>query len=717
MNSMISIYRLAALALCGVAVAACDSIKDVRESPTYAIPKTKASLSGQITGVGVGTTRPMEVKIVVTGDQPYENDEDDESDDGTVIDGNSRTTYYSLRGVNALNFGSVDVGASYTITVTRQPFGRTCTPTNKASGTVTGPITDIQIECVRDSTPLYSVIASIDPALAAAPPQGFSVSLTTEEGVEVIQPAPGQTSITFDLPVFYPAANPPPFAYTVRATTTEGGTTNNCLVTNGSGSLGSGSGDITDVTVNSCGFTVAAVASYSAPPDAPPGPPPAVGANGITLGLKNRLGAIVAETAPITAFSPTPVAFPGTRLSNAGAVYEVTVTGQPEGQFCIVDNGGQAALVNPGNVTAQVRCRNLPAVGTELTGTYRVVRNPAPVTDDNPRPLATATDRHFMTFFANGTFLYGVHHSGTSVGVEHGFYDYNPGAQTLAFSVYTDSSGFPGTASCATDFQPTTVCSAGGAFGAFGLRPAANPNAGLSGVTFTDGGYTLPFSAIVGPLFVYGPPGTLVATNVFKTPGIPAEPPPVGQEGLPGKPAVGPQLSLTFGPSTWTLVAPVPDSAQTDVDNMDGTWVTEDSKRVWVYDRTTYFGWHAGVNGAPNLQDICYGTEKRLSPLNFDTLYSRRVSSNEAFGFGAVSCNPGGVGNVNVPHAASVPAIVPGFAGAMPGSDLDATVSPSPTYFRVTPGENGAPDTLTVQPTLNDNVRGDPIVFVRNAPN
>jgi hypothetical protein len=53
----------------------------------------------------------------------------------------------------------------------------------------------------------------------------------------------------------------------------------------------------------------------------------------------------------------------------------------------------------------------------------------------------------------------------------------------------------------------------------------------------------------------------------------------------------------------------------------------------------------------------------------------------------------------------------------MPGSNLNATVSPSPTFFQVTPGVGGAPDILTVQSTLNDNPVGEPIVFMRNAVN
>ncbi len=67
----------------------------------------------------------------------------------------------------------------------------------------------------------------------------------------------------------------------------------------------------------------------------------------------------------------------------------MTVTTQPTGQFCEVDGGGIAPLVvlsawvtstannpatQPANITnIAVRCRNLPVVANQLSGTYQVV--------------------------------------------------------------------------------------------------------------------------------------------------------------------------------------------------------------------------------------------------------------------------------------------------------------------------------------------------------
>ncbi len=320
MNSLIRSSRLAVFALCGTALVACDSIKDVRENPTFAIPTEKVALSGSITGLGVGTTRPVELTMAITKDHPYRR-EDDPDNDGV------RTAVFSARGVETLDFGALDVGATYAISVSKQPFGRICTPVAKASGTVVAefdvagnlkPIEGIEIECVRDSTPLYHVVANFA-AIAASLPTGFALTLTTEEGAQTVTPGSRRFQRYLRPAVFYPAANPPAFAYMVTATYQGNGTVNSCAVTNGSGELGTGSGDVTNVTVTGCSFAITATASYSAPPG---GTPAAIGAGGV-LGLKNMSGTVV-STAPLAAGAAVTL---GTGLpSNASALYEVLVT-------------------------------------------------------------------------------------------------------------------------------------------------------------------------------------------------------------------------------------------------------------------------------------------------------------------------------------------------------------------------------------------------------
>src|SRR5690606_29188805 len=52
MKSITGRSSLAAAALCAFALAACDSVKDVRTEPTIAGPTPTAVLQGQVTGLG-----------------------------------------------------------------------------------------------------------------------------------------------------------------------------------------------------------------------------------------------------------------------------------------------------------------------------------------------------------------------------------------------------------------------------------------------------------------------------------------------------------------------------------------------------------------------------------------------------------------------------------------------------------------------------------------
>jgi hypothetical protein len=329
-----------------------------------------------------------------------------------------------------------------------------------------------------------------------------------------------------------------------------------------------------------------------------------------------------------------------------------------------------------------------------------------------------------MTFFANGTFLFGVHHATPTspagaaplAGVEHGFYNYTPGAQTMDFVVLTDSSSGPSFCGFAAG---NPACPTGATFSSnfLTLFPPVAGTSGLSGVS----GYSMPLSFTT---FLYGP-GSVAATNVTKTAAIPGVAPLAGEPSPadPGLPAVGPQLRLTFGATTWTLVQPIsptwewvdttyPGAADEPFwkpDRMEGAWVTEDSLQVWVYNSTSLNGLHAGVNGAPNLQDACFPIELRNSSFGYDRYYAVRSGT---------SCNPGGVGFIDVPSNGSIPALVPGFAGRMPGSLATAVERPSPYYFRVAPGVAlGDPERLTIQGTQNDEPIGAPLTFIRSAAN
>jgi len=679
MNLLNSRTTILAAMLGTAAMAGCDSIKSTDESPTIARPAATVVINGSVTGLSA--TRPIELQIVTTNNGL-----------------NSGTKTVSFRGTEILKFGAVEVGAGYTITIAKNPVGRACTIAN-GSGTATANVDNVSVTCIPDGTPLYSLTANIAPALSAAPPEGFAVTLTTEEGSETISPTMGQTSVTFELPVYYPHGLPT-FNYTVTASNTVGGTTNKCAVTNPTGSLihvdGATETDVTNVTVASCLYTISAVAQYAAPPG---GAPSAMGAGGLQLGLRSQLtGEIVVQAPVINAYGATAVAFPGTFPSNSSALYEVVVQSHPAGQYCIVQGGGMAQLVTAqANVTAQVRCRNVPVEANQLKGVYQLDTPPiqevtgqdVPVGAVLPEPRVQT--RNFIAFFPNGTFIYGTHHATATAGVEHGFYSYNPGASTLGFQVWTDTNGNP------LDFSgaapPTGTTFSGDFLTAF--LPVSR-TAGISG----RAGYTEAFSFTT---FRYGPPGNVTATNVIKT---------AGAAGMPGR------LSMTFGTAsstnlnpTWTLTEPVTTPGQ-----IQGAWTDAENKRVFVYNRTTFYGFHAGVNGAPNLQDACFTI---LDATVAEGYYSRRGGDTGCMG--AITTTAGGdpgdgltnVGTVDVPNATTTNTtapLIPGFAGRLPGAITNSVLSPSPIRFKVVAGN---PDTLTIQNTLNDNPIGAPVVFTR----
>jgi hypothetical protein len=676
MNLMNNSTKLMAAVLCGVALAGCNAVETYDDSPVIPTPSSTVVINGDVSGLSA--TRPIELTIVTTNNGL-----------------NSGSRVVSFRGTNVLRFGAVNVGASYAISITKTPEGRTCTIAN-GSGTAMADVENVTVTCVRSNLPLYTVTAAIAPAISAAPPAGFAVTLTTEEGTETIRPTAGQTSVTFTLPVFYPS-NPPAFNYTVTATNTAGGTTNTCAVTNPTGGLalpptpGAVGANITNVTVSGCLFTITAAANYSAPPGVAAS---AMGAGGLQLGLRNQLtGAIVAQAPLINTYSNTAIAFPGPAstsgawVSNPSALYEVVVQSHPANQFCIVVNGGRAQLVTTAaNVAVLVRCRDVPALtANQLRGAYQL--QPRAVDDAN---VAVATPlvptRNFLTFFPNGTFLYGTHHATATTGVEHGFYNYNPGAATLGFTVWTDTNG--GTA--AATFGPGFTVG----------YPAISWTAGLSGRL----GFEMPFSFTT---FTLVPPGNVTATNVVRTVGsatVPATlsmqfgnfvPPPVA-------PATTPAANVN---NVLTFVEPVNTAGE-----IQGVWTTADSKRVFIYNKTTFYGFHAGVNGAPNLQDACFTIEDASATTSF---YTRRGGDTGCMTTANGTTGTVATGTVDVPNdtASNTTApLIPGFEGRLPGSITNSILSPSPIQYTIT---TGSPNTLTIQNTLNDNPIGAPIVFTR----
>jgi hypothetical protein len=168
----------------------------------------------------------------------------------------------------------------------------------------------------------------------------------------------------------------------------------------------------------------------------------------MTLALRRDATGLDVQAVEVDAFST--VQFTPVR-SSPEAIYELVVKRQPAGQTCIVGSASQyqwgaaVLLLNPadaahGWITSRnVRCRAIPEAGNALRGTYQHATVSA---------TGTSTDRNFLTFFEDGTYLYAVHGTGANAfstsGVEHGFYTYDSAAGTITFNPHADTSGSAG---------------------------------------------------------------------------------------------------------------------------------------------------------------------------------------------------------------------------------------------------------------------------------
>jgi hypothetical protein len=388
--------------------------------------------------------------------------------------------------------------------------------------------------------------------------------------------------------------------------------------------------------------------AYSGTPAQP------IGAGGVTLELRDpRTGekAVVRDPAtgadtmvpPLHISSSTNAAFARQLSSNAAAIYDLVVTAHPAGQTCVVGSSSQLTqgsavlLLNPADTTngfftsKNVRCRGNPAAGAQLRGTYQQSSIVAATG-------ATTSNRNFLTFFEDGTFLYGLHATGANCaancGVEHGFYDYNNVSGSITFTPLTDT---------VTGTNANRLSSNG---------------------------------------------ATAILTNVVKSGNEPR------------------QITASYSAGVnWLLTAPVQVAGQ-----MTGSWVTADKRRVWVYDFSTYAGFHAGVNGLGNAQDACFIID---DPAAVSGFFTRRGN--------ATTCELGRASatslfTLDVPGSATSPRLPEGYVGKWPQSGSNADGRPSsPVLYTILPG---ATDRLTIQNTQLDGTPVDPvIVMFRATPN
>jgi hypothetical protein len=674
--------RILALALAGAVLAGCDSIRDVRDEPSTPLPAQSAVLQGTVSGLS--SKRPVTLtyngtlsgSVGVAAPPPTEANEE-------------------LQGVTPFAFATLPVGTAYNIQVYEQPRGKNCEVISGGTGVLDDDVeTHVVVQCSNVGT-RYSMTVNLHPAFASAP--GAQVVLTTEERIYRINPAPTDTVAVFPDVLFNPTPSPQGFNWNVVASNTLGGTLNKCPVTNSTnvaanGTITNPTGNITNVSVGACTFTIGGSVSYS--PAFTGAPTPATPPTGLVLELRD-LGENTVRTQPYAGawggtFTISEGATPVQFVSNRNAIYSIAVNTHPDGMHCVVVTPmailfAPTLTSNPVNIGPtspppqtfpSVQCRELPAPDRQLRGVYRHITSSWQRSDTAPLQVVTydaldfskqnTASSNVIALFENGTYIYGTHANTTQI--EHGFYDYDPVGGTLRFTLNADTNTslqFP------SIFNPSNATSAAAA------------------ATTTPGMSALPGRELVSGVARYV---TMQGVNTA-TAGVISGTFNGAQTLVTGS---GPTATTTVEPDAtmgWVLEAPNSITSQ-----MTGAWLAQDSRRLWVFDRETYYGFHAGVVGVYALNDACF-TMPDVSVAS--GLYTRRPSINGCYPWPrpATGQQPAytfqgivesidlkvpqfigsGTGQVDIGTLPQYMARLPGGSQAADGR------SPSPMYFHIAP--------------------------------
>jgi hypothetical protein len=431
-------------------------------------------------------------------------------------------------------------------------------------------------------------------------------------------------------------------------------------------------------------------------------------------------------------------------VSNRNAIYYVAVNTHPTGMRCVVVNPmailyAPTLTSNPANITSpSVQCRELPATANQLKGVYRhittiwqrSVSGATPVVDSTWDELdfskQNTASSNMIAFFENGTFIYGTHANATQI--EHGFYTYNPGAATLRFTLNADTNTsivFP------PNFSP------------------ANAASSATVLTTVPGMSALPGATLVGRI---ARDVTMTGVNTA-TPGRISGTFAAGCQyyAVPAAPAALPACTPANNASPDATTSWVLETPPSIANEMTGAWSAQDSRRLWVFDRTTYYGTHVGVVGVFTMNDACFTMPDLTSS---SSLYTRRPAINGCYpwprpavpnnnpvfnftGFEAVDIKvPNFIPTTSTSTAGGAVDIgaLPEYMARIPGGSqaVDGR-SPSPIYFHVAPAAQffaGAPvqyfppesttwcdtDILGIRATLNGIPIHKPVYFCRYAP-
>jgi hypothetical protein len=645
MNSMISCSRLLAATLCGLVLAGCDSIKDVKEEPFAELPDQTATLGGTIRDLG--TRRPLILQYDGTDSclEPVA------PNDPTGPKALAECRFYGVadQQFSTFNFGALPVGTPYNITIKRQPFGKICAVTNPA-GTVGQDSGSIQIACQDDpALPHYTVTANIAAAASSRP--GLKVVLTTENGTCPVD-ATGLTTVTFSAAncpntstayhqnahyVFNSGTNLPIFGWRVTATipgATDLAPQTNCFVTGGP--VTNTGGNIDDenkataaptgnvsVNVVSCGFTVRAQADYSTPTTVPPisgaVTAPAIPAmpagQAVTVLLREQPSGIDVAGVRITSFANTYVPFmqldpqgePTTTQydarSDLNAFYEVVVKSSPAGMTCIPGSSafsGSTPIANNGSRTAghwtdagSVLLRK-PASArvAQLWVVDRVIRCRAAPAADRQLQGVYQQSAKTTTESRQGTDASTIQVTSINTVHNHNFLALFADGSYL-YGNHTATASSNGVEHGFYDYDPLAATITFHAF------TDTNGSSGLHAVNASGSTAGAPIPKRITGVQVSSVAGRNTITANFN---------PTGAFGTANTEGVSTRTTVD-----WIMSEVGADPQVSTLNPVDGAWVTWDTRyqvpdprRIFVYQHGLYNAFHMGVNGVGNLQEACF---------------------------------------------------------------------------------------------------------------
>ncbi len=291
------------------------------------------------------------------------------SGSGLVLQDNSGDNLTVAANATAFTFATaIASGGTYAVTVSAQPSSPTqnCVVTN-GSGTVgSANVTNVGVACTTNSYTIGGTVSGLT---------GTGLMLQ-DNGGNTLAVAANATAFTFATAI----ASGGTYAVTVSAQPSS--PTQNCVVTNGSGTVGSANVTNVGVACTTNSYTIGGTVS---------------GLTGTGLMLQDNGGNTLAVPANATAFTFT------TAIASGGT-YAVTVSAQPSSptQNCVVTNGsGTVGSANVTNVGVACTTNSYTIGGTVsgLTGTGLMLQDNGGNTLTVP---ANATAFTFTTAIASG---------------------------------------------------------------------------------------------------------------------------------------------------------------------------------------------------------------------------------------------------------------------------------------------------------------------------